>query len=78
MAALSWDDPPTPRVRYLGSMEADAPADNEQEVLCPHCKKVFSATLLSGRRSRGFKCPHCRLFVPLERAADSPVRPDAA
>ena len=62
----------------MESMEADAQADNEQQVLCPHCKKVFSATLLSGRRSRGFKCPHCRLFVPLERATDAPVRPDAA
>jgi hypothetical protein len=22
----------------------------------------------SAERYRGFKCPHCRLFVPLERA----------
>ena len=59
-------------------MEAEAQVDNEHEVSCPHCKKVFIATLLSGRRARGFKCPHCRLFVPLERSAESPLPPDAA
>ena len=59
-------------------MEVDVQADTEHEVSCPHCKKVFTATLLSGRRARGFKCPHCRLFVPLERAADSPLPPHAA
>jgi hypothetical protein len=39
-------------------------------VTCPHCKKPFEAELIAddaGRRS-GFKCPHCRLFVPAERA----------
>jgi transposase-like protein len=40
------------------------------DVVCPHCKKKFSAELLAGdtARHRGFKCPHCRLFVPFERA----------
>ena len=40
------------------------------EVQCPHCKKTFSAELLQGdaARYKGFKCPHCRLFVPYERA----------
>jgi DNA-directed RNA polymerase subunit RPC12/RpoP len=40
------------------------------EVVCPHCKKTFTATLMAGRaeRYRGFKCPHCRLFVPAARA----------
>ncbi len=46
--------------------------ENEHEVSCPHCKKGFAAQLMSGRRNRGFKCPHCRLFVPLERTAGSP------
>lgn len=43
------------------------------EIVCPHCKKTFTATLMEGsaERYRGFKCPHCRLFVPLHRAADS-------
>jgi len=39
------------------------------EVVCPHCKKPFSAELIEGdaERYRGFKCPHCRLFVPAAR-----------
>jgi DNA-directed RNA polymerase subunit RPC12/RpoP len=39
-------------------------------VVCPHCKKQFRGELLAGKdeRQRGFKCPHCRLFVPYERA----------
>jgi hypothetical protein len=39
------------------------------EVVCPHCKKPFEAELLDGsaERYRGFKCPHCRLFIPHER-----------
>ena len=38
-------------------------------VTCPHCKKEFSGELIEGEaeRYRGFKCPHCRLFVPAER-----------
>jgi hypothetical protein len=40
------------------------------EVECPHCHKNFEAEVLEGAaaRYRGFKCPHCRLFVPFERA----------
>jgi DNA-directed RNA polymerase subunit RPC12/RpoP len=44
----------------------------QQKVVCPHCGKEFEAELLvasSAATTRGFKCPHCRLFVPLERAA---------
>ena len=39
------------------------------EVTCPHCKKSFTAELIDGaaERYRGFKCPHCRLFVPAVR-----------
>ncbi|MGB2951957.1 MAG: hypothetical protein WBB74_01040 [Gaiellaceae bacterium] len=39
------------------------------EIVCPHCKKPFEGELLEGSagRHRGFKCPHCRLFVPAER-----------
>jgi DNA-directed RNA polymerase subunit RPC12/RpoP len=39
------------------------------EVVCPHCKKTFSSSLIDGsaERYRGFKCPHCRLFVPAAR-----------
>ena len=43
---------------------------SESEIVCPHCKKAFSAELIEGEaeRYRGFKCPHCRLFVPAVRA----------
>jgi DNA-directed RNA polymerase subunit RPC12/RpoP len=42
-----------------------------QENLCPHCKKPFSGELLAeGSRHEGFKCPHCRLFVPAERVGE--------
>jgi DNA-directed RNA polymerase subunit RPC12/RpoP len=39
------------------------------EVVCPHCKKTFTSQLIDGTapRYRGFKCPHCKLFVPAER-----------
>jgi len=45
--------------------------ESELTVLCPHCRKTFSAEPMDGdaARYRGFKGPHCRLFVPLERAA---------
>jgi DNA-directed RNA polymerase subunit RPC12/RpoP len=44
--------------------------DATTEVVCPHCKKTFNASLMAGgaERYRGFKCPHCRLFVPATRA----------
>jgi DNA-directed RNA polymerase subunit RPC12/RpoP len=47
------------------------------EIVCPHCKKPFQGRLLAGEAARyqGFKCPHCRLFVPAERAA-APVEPE--
>jgi DNA-directed RNA polymerase subunit RPC12/RpoP len=54
----------------------DAPANDEApaedlEIRCPHCKKTFSSQLMAGgaERYRGFKCPHCRLFVPAARSA---------
>jgi hypothetical protein len=42
------------------------------EIECPHCRKKFREELLTGpaERYRGFKCPHCRLFVPFERVAE--------
>jgi DNA-directed RNA polymerase subunit RPC12/RpoP len=49
-------------------------AETQYEVTCPHCSKRFEAQLLvasSAPGPRGFKCPHCRLFVPLERATSS-------
>lgn len=46
------------------------------EVHCPHCGKSFEGELLTGSSASapsGFKCPHCRLFVPLERAESEPA-----
>jgi DNA-directed RNA polymerase subunit RPC12/RpoP len=44
---------------------------------CPHCKKSFDAELLEGDAARynGFKCPHCRLFVPFERVGEQAAKP---
>jgi DNA-directed RNA polymerase subunit RPC12/RpoP len=49
----------------------DEHAETTTEVLCPHCKKTFTASLMTGgaERYRGFKCPHCRLFVPAARVS---------
>jgi hypothetical protein len=52
---------------------ADDPVQGRvYEVLCPHCSKSFRKELLTGpaERYHGFKCPHCRLFVPFERVAE--------
>jgi hypothetical protein len=45
-------------------------ADDVYEVECPHCHRSFEAKLIGGEveRHTGFKCPHCKLFVPYERA----------
>jgi phage FluMu protein Com len=45
-------------------------SESVYEVECPHCHKPFTAELLAGATARyqGFKCPHCKLFVPFERA----------
>jgi DNA-directed RNA polymerase subunit RPC12/RpoP len=51
-------------------MAQDVPEEGATaEVRCPHCKKTFNASLIAGgaERYRGFKCPHCRLFVPAAR-----------
>ncbi|HZO95774.1 MAG TPA: hypothetical protein VFB42_00230 [Gaiellaceae bacterium] len=46
------------------------PGPQRFEVVCPHCRHVFTGELLAGaaERYRGFKCPRCKLFVPAERA----------
>jgi DNA-directed RNA polymerase subunit RPC12/RpoP len=50
-------------------MDNETVGAQETEITCPHCKKTFSASLMAGsaERYRGFKCPHCRLFVPAAR-----------
>jgi hypothetical protein len=54
---------------------------NEQgfDIECPHCHKSFAASepIDGGRAARylGFKCPHCRLFIPLQRAGQPAGEP---
>jgi transposase-like protein len=49
-----------------------APKEGSFAVECPHCRRTFRADLIVGgvARHTGFKCPHCNLFVPYERAAE--------
>jgi hypothetical protein len=45
---------------------------DDHEITCPHCRKRFHGALIEGRAARyaGFKCPYCKLFVPLERVEE--------
>ena len=39
-----------------------------QDVICVHCGKAFQAEILAANtKQAGVKCPHCRLFMPIER-----------
>jgi len=51
----------------------------EYRVECPHCHKPFTAEVIEGAaaRYRGFKCPHCKLFVPAGHAEDDPLTRDS-
>jgi endogenous inhibitor of DNA gyrase (YacG/DUF329 family) len=51
-------------------VSGDPAAGSRFEVACPHCGRLFVGDLIDGpaSRYRGFKCPHCKLFVPYERA----------
>ena len=59
-------------------MELDQRAG--KEVVCPHCRKPFTAPLLAGRvaRHRGYKCSLCKLFVPERPDTDEPLAPETA
>ena len=59
-------------------MAADVSSGNAVEVTCPHCRKTFAPDPLPrpSARHRGSKCPHCRLFVPLERVEDTALSRD--
>ena len=61
-------------------MTAESQAGSSQVINCPHCRKPFEAELIEGgvERHRGFKCPHCKLFVPESRAEDAPLSRDPA
>jgi transposase-like protein len=47
------------------------------DVTCPHCSKPFTAAPMQGaaQRHQGFKCPHCRLFVALDRVEQQQPEP---
>ena len=46
----------------------------EKDVVCAHCRKSFRAEVLSPETAQaGFKCPHCKLFMPLERVEPEPA-----
>jgi hypothetical protein len=54
--------------------------EHSYDVECPHCHKTFAGEPIDGGRAArylGFKCPHCRLFVPLQRATDRALSRDA-
>ena len=57
-------------------MAENANGSDPVQVVCPHCKRAFAGRLIAGaaERYRGFKCPHCKLFVPHTRTADTPVK----
>jgi DNA-directed RNA polymerase subunit RPC12/RpoP len=56
---------------------AEPSSNPTHEVVCPHCGKPFEAEAMTGAaaRYRGFKCPHCRLFVALDRVEQPEAEP---
>ena len=45
---------------------------------CVHCGKAFHAEVLGPESEQaGVKCPHCKLFMPLERVEESAKRKSA-
>jgi hypothetical protein len=63
---LSVESAPDGKKTFVA--EPPSPLD-DYEIVCPHCRKRFAGELIEGRAARyeGFKCPHCKLFVPLHR-----------
>jgi phage FluMu protein Com len=49
---------------------AEGPAVDD--VICLHCGKPFHAEVLAPHSEQaGVKCPHCKLFMPLERVEEN-------
>ncbi|MFL5930568.1 MAG: hypothetical protein ACJ75P_04860 [Gaiellaceae bacterium] len=47
-----------------------AESESIRDLICVHCGKPFRADVLGSHTElAGVKCPHCRLFMPLERVA---------
>jgi tRNA(Ile2) C34 agmatinyltransferase TiaS len=56
---------------------AEVQPTSSSTVECPHCHKPFEFETVQGKgRIRGFKCPHCRLFVPYDRVAEQALSRD--
>ena len=67
--------PPATAVRYRPVMGAEQ--ETAAPVTCPHCHKAFTPRQVAqGPRQRGWKCPHCKLFVPETRTEDAPISRD--
>jgi hypothetical protein len=62
----------------LDVMSSEAKPHAGFDVECPHCHKTFTAEVIEGSaaRYRGFKCPHCRLFVPAAHGHDDALSRD--
>jgi len=61
------------------TMSSEAARESGFDVECPHCHKAFTAEVIEGgaaARYRGFKCPHCRLFVPAAHGGDDALSRD--
>jgi predicted RNA-binding Zn-ribbon protein involved in translation (DUF1610 family) len=49
-----------------------AKGSSAQHVVCVHCGKPFRSEVLSpDTEQAGFKCPHCKLYMPLERVEET-------
>jgi hypothetical protein len=58
---------------YRRSMAAQ---HEELDVVCAHCRKPFRSEILAPNTGQaGFKCPHCRLYMPLGRAETDDTGP---
>jgi hypothetical protein len=59
---------------------SEAQPETSFDVECPHCHKHFSAPVIEGSaaRYRGFKCPHCKLFVPAAHGEDRELTDSSA
>jgi hypothetical protein len=48
------------------------------DLVCLHCRKPFRAEVLGHETEQaGVKCPHCKLFMPLERVEHDEDAEDA-
>jgi DNA-directed RNA polymerase subunit RPC12/RpoP len=65
---------------YVESVAEVPGSDTTYEVVCLHCGQEFQAEPLTGAAARyaGFKCPHCGLLVPYERADEEGALEEAA